>query len=474
MKPNIDTFDIEKINDIQSAIDDVNQLNTDIYFKTGNKKKYIIYTYGCQMNVHDTEVLSGLLGQMGYEPTKSAEDSDIIIFNTCSVREHAENRVLGRIAQLKPLREAKPDLILGICGCMMQEKSVQDYVLRYCPYVNLIFGTHNMHRLPVLIKKSIKNNSRIYDVTDEDSDIVENLPMKRDDDIKAFVNIMYGCNNFCSYCIVPYVRGREKSRKPEDIINEIKVLANDGYKEVTLLGQNVNSYGYGLENKIDFADLLYKVNEINGIERIRFTTSNPKDLSDKLIYALRDCDKVCEHIHLPVQSGSNHILKLMNRKYTKENYLSLIDKLRSNIPTISITTDIIVGFPNETDKDFYETLDLVKKCEYDSAYTFIYSKRKGTKAAVMKDQVPDKIKHKRLDELIELQNEISLSKNKFLKGSVLEVLVEGVSKRDTSRLSGRTRTNKLVHFPGDRSLIGTTVKVKITEPKAYTLLGELT
>ncbi|MDI6602188.1 MAG: tRNA (N6-isopentenyl adenosine(37)-C2)-methylthiotransferase MiaB [Thermoanaerobacteraceae bacterium] len=449
------------------------KINNNIYYETGNKKKYMIFTFGCQMNEHDTEVLSGLLEEMGYEHTNSIKESDIIIFNTCSVREHAENRVLGRISQLKPLKNIKPDLILGICGCMMQEKNMSEYVLEHFPYVDLIFGTHNIHELPVLIKKAMESNSVIYDVWENNQDIVENLPMTRKDKIKAYVNIMYGCNNFCTYCIVPYVRGRERSRKPEDIINEVKVLADEGYKEITLLGQNVNSYGRGLEKKIDFADLLYMINEMNGIERIRFTTSHPKDLSDKLIYAMRDCEKVCEHIHLPVQAGSDRILKLMNRHYTKESYLLLVDKLRQNIPDIAITTDIIVGFPSETDEDFIETLDLVKKAEFDLAYTFIYSKRTGTIAAQMDNQVQDEIKHKRLDELIKLQNSISLEKNSRLKDVVVEVLVEEVSKRDINKLSGRTRTNKLVHFPGDDSLIGCLANVKITEPRAYTLIGEI-
>ncbi len=473
MKSYVNTFDVAMINEIQKAIDAVSQINTDIYLKTGNKRKYIIYTFGCQMNEHDTEILSGLLEQMGYEHTDTADDGDIIIFNTCSVREHAENRVLGRIAQLKPLKTVRPGLILGICGCMMQEKNMQELVLKHYPYVDLIFGTHNIHKLPILVKQALESKSTIYEVTENDLEIIENLPMKRNDKIKAYLNIMYGCNNFCTYCIVPYVRGRERSRNPEDIVNEIKGLADKGYKEVTLLGQNVNSYGHGLNSKADFADLLYMINEIHGIERIRFTTSHPKDLSDKLIYAMRDCEKVCEHIHLPVQSGSTRILKLMNRNYTKESYLTLIDKLRDNIADIAITTDIIVGFPGETDEDFNETLDLVKKSDFDSAYTFIYSKRTGTKAALMENQVQDEIKHERLEKLIELQNEISLNKNISLEGSIVDVLVEEISKRDPNKLSGRTRTNKLVHFPGDSSLIGSTKKIKITEPKAYTLLGEL-
>jgi tRNA-N(6)-(isopentenyl)adenosine-37 thiotransferase enzyme MiaB len=356
---------------------------------------------------------------------------------------------------------------------MMQEENMKNYVLNHYPYIDLIFGTHNIHELPILINKVLQSNSAVCDVWEENNDIIENLPVIRKDKVKAYVNIMYGCNNFCSYCIVPYVRGRERSREPEDIIGEIKSLAEDGYKEVTLLGQNVNSYGHGLKTKIDFPDLLYMINEIDGIERIRFTTSHPKDLSDKLIYAMRDCQKVCEHIHLPVQSGSNQILRLMNRHYTKENYLELVDKLRSNIPGIAITTDIIVGFPGETDADFMETMDLVRKAEFDLAYTFIYSIRVGTKAAQMENQIPENIKHERLDKLIELQNSISYEKNSNLVNNIEPVLVEEISKKDPNKLSGRTRTNKLVHFEGDRSLIGNFVNVKITEARAYTLIGEI-
>ncbi|QSZ26411.1 tRNA (N6-isopentenyl adenosine(37)-C2)-methylthiotransferase MiaB [Aceticella autotrophica] len=435
--------------------------------------KFHIKTYGCQMNVHDSEKLSGMLKEMGYINTKNIEEADIILFNTCCVREHVEIKILSRVSQIKELKTRKPDVIIGICGCMMQEKEIVDKIKNYYPYVDLVFGTHNLFKFPEILLKAIFSDSTVIDIWDDNPNIIENIPIKRADAIKAWIDINYGCNNFCTYCIVPYVRGREKSRRPENILNEIKSLANKGYKEITLLGQNVNSYGNDLHEGITFAKLLYMVNEINGIERIRFMTSHPKDLSDELIFAMRDLGKVCEHLHLPIQSGSNRILKKMNRKYTKESYLEIIDKLRVNIPDIAITTDIIVGFPGETEEDFKETLDLVKKVRYDAAYTFIYSKRSGTPAANMEEQVDKNIKHERLEKLIELQNKISIEKNAELNGKILEVLVEGISKRDKEKLTGRTRTNKIVHFLGKPDLIGNFVNLKIKETKAWTMQGEL-
>ncbi|MDI6605152.1 MAG: tRNA (N6-isopentenyl adenosine(37)-C2)-methylthiotransferase MiaB [Thermoanaerobacteraceae bacterium] len=435
--------------------------------------KFHIQTYGCQMNVHDSEKLSGMLKEMGYINTKNIEEADIILFNTCCVREHVEIKILSRVSQIKELKSRKPDVIIGICGCMMQEKEIVDKIKNHYPYVDLVFGTHNLFKFPEILLKAIFSDSTVIDIWDDNPNIIENIPIKRADSIKAWIDINYGCNNFCTYCIVPYVRGREKSRRPENILNEIKSLANKGYKEITLLGQNVNSYGNDLHEGITFAKLLYMVNGINGIERIRFMTSHPKDLSDELIFAMRDLGKVCEHLHLPIQSGSNRILKKMNRKYTKESYLEIIDKLRVNIPDIAITTDIIVGFPGETEEDFKETLDLVKKVRYDAAYTFIYSKRSGTPAADMEEQVDKNIKHERLEKLIELQNKISIEKNAELNGKILEVLVEGISKRDKEKLTGRTRTNKIVHFLGKPDLIGNFVNLKIKKTKAWTMQGEL-
>ncbi|AIS52444.1 tRNA-2-methylthio-N(6)-dimethylallyladenosine synthase MiaB [Thermoanaerobacter kivui] len=441
-----------------------------------NKNKNLFYhieTYGCQMNVHDSEKLAGMLEKMGYKYTENIEEADVLLFNTCAVREHAEIRVMGRVSQLKELKTKNPNLIIGLSGCMMQQKTMVEAIREKYPFVDIIFGTHNIYKFPQLLWEAINSQTTIVDILEDTKNVIENLPIKRDNNLKAWVNIIYGCNNFCTYCIVPYTRGREKSRKPQDIIDEVKELAQKGYKEITLLGQNVNSYGNDLDEDITFAKLLYKLNDIEGIERIRFMTSHPKDISDELIYAMRDLDKVCEHLHLPVQSGSNKILQRMNRKYTREHYLEIIDKARANIPDIAITTDIIVGFPGETEEDFNETLDLAEKVRFDAAYTFIYSKRVGTIAANMPDQVDEKIKHERLEKLIELQNKISIEKSAKLKGKTVEVLVESISKRDKNKLTSRTRTNKVVHFVGDEDLIGKLANVKITDTKAWTMQGEL-
>lgn len=437
------------------------------------QKKYYIKTYGCQMNEHDSEKISWILTNMGYNETESIDDADLIIYNTCLVRENAELKVYGNLGALAQLKREKPGLIIAICGCMMQREEIRNVILSKYKHVDIIFGTHNIHKLPQLINNHLQTGKTIVDVLEDKREIVEDIDANRKYSFKAFVNIMFGCNNFCSYCIVPYTRGREVSREPENIINEIKELAKNGCKEVTLLGQNVNSYGKTLNRNYDFVDLLRDINKIDGIERIRFMTSHPKDLSDKLIDAYRTLDKLCDHLHLPVQSGSNRILKEMNRKYTREDYLRLIKKLREAEPNIAITTDIIVGFPGETDEDFNDTLELVKEVEYDSAFTFIYSKREGTRAARMENQVDDKVKHERFQKLTEVLYEISLKKNKQLEGQTLEVLVEEVSKNNPEYLTGRTRTNKLVHFKGDKSLIGTMVNVKIDTAKTFFLEGSL-
>jgi tRNA-2-methylthio-N6-dimethylallyladenosine synthase len=439
----------------------------------GKEVYYHIETYGCQMNVHDSEKLAGMLEEMGYKYTEDLEKADVLLFNTCAVREHAEVRVLGRVSQIKELKNRNPNLIIGISGCMMQEKHIVEAIREKYPHVDIVFGTHNIYKFPELLWQALNSRVQVIDVIENTQNVIEGLPIRRDSNLKAWVNIIYGCNNFCTYCIVPYTRGREKSRRPEDIIAEVKELAEKGYKEITLLGQNVNSYGKDLGGDINFAKLLYMLNDIKGIERIRFMTSHPKDISDELIYAMRDLDKVCEHLHLPVQAGSNKILKRMNRRYTREHYLEIIDKVRANIPDIAITTDIIVGFPGETEEDFLQTLDLVERVRFDGAYTFMYSKRAGTPAASMPDQVDDEVKKDRLIRLIELQNKISLEKSAELKGKVVEVLIEGVSKRDPNKLTSRTRTNKVVHFIGDESLIGKLANVKITETKAWTMQGEL-
>ena len=439
----------------------------------GKEVYYHIETYGCQMNVHDSEKLAGMLEEMGYKYTEDLEKADVLLFNTCAVREHAEVRVLGRVSQIKELKNRNPNLIIGISGCMMQEKHIVEAIREKYPHVDIVFGTHNIYKFPELLWQALNSRVQVIDVIENTQNVIEGLPIRRDSNLKAWVNIIYGCNNFCTYCIVPYTRGREKSRRSEDIIAEVKELAEKGYKEITLLGQNVNSYGKDLGGDINFAKLLYMLNDIKGIERIRFMTSHPKDISDELIYAMRDLDKVCEHLHLPVQAGSNKILKRMNRRYTREHYLEIIDKVRANIPDIAITTDIIVGFPGETEEDFLQTLDLVERVRFDGAYTFMYSKRAGTPAASMPDQVDDEVKKDRLIRLIELQNKISLEKSAELKGKVVEVLIEGVSKRDPNKLTSRTRTNKVVHFIGDESLIGKLANVKITETKAWTMQGEL-
>lgn len=440
--------------------------------KRGSKSmKYHILTWGCQMNEHDSEVLSGMLEEMNYTRTEKLNEADIIILNTCCVRENAEIKVFGRIGQLKHLKHKNPNLIIAVCGCMTQQKGVAEKIAKNFPYVDLVFGTYNLDNFPELLQKAVQSKTTFIEVLEKEEKIIENLPVSRADNLKAWVTIIYGCNNFCSYCIVPYVRGRERSRLPKEIIKEVERLAEKGYKEITLLGQNVNSYGKDLKTEIDFSGLLKELNKINGIERIRFMTSHPKDFSDSLIFTIKECKKICEHIHLPVQAGSNKVLKMMNRHYTKERYIELVEKIRSEIPECSITTDIIVGFPGETEEDFQETLDLVEKVEFDSAFTFVYSKRTGTPAATMPCQVDERIKKNRLERLMDLQNRISKQKNQLLKGKTVEVLVEGYDKSKKGKLFGRTRTNKLVHFDGSKELIGRLVNVKITNPKTWTLDG---
>lgn len=434
--------------------------------------KYKIITWGCQMNIHDSEVISGVLERAGYCPADSLKEADLIVLNTCCVRENAERKVYGRIAQLKQYKQKNPNLIIAVSGCMIQQPHVTKYISEKLPYVDLVFGIHNVYRLPELIENAKHASMPLIEVTNGNADLKRDLPVVRNDRVKAWVTITYGCNNFCSYCIVPYVRGREKSRMPDDILKEVEELAKQGYYEINLLGQNVNSYGKDLKNSITFPNLLRKINSIDGIKRIRFVTSHPKDFSDDLILAMSECDKVCEHIHLPVQSGSNRILEKMNRNYTREHYIKLVEKLRKAIPQIAITTDIIVGFPGETEEDFNDTMELVNTIKFDSAFTFMYSKRKGTPAAEMEDQVDEEIKKDRLDRLMKLQNAITAKKNMELYGKTLEVLVEGVSKGNEKRLAGRTRTNKVVNFEGPKELIGKLVNIRITQTHTWSLLGE--
>lgn len=439
-----------------------------------NKEKYFsILTYGCQMNEEDSEKLSGMLKRIGYTKTEDIEKASIILFNTCCVRENAENKVFGNLGRIKKLKEKNKDLIVGICGCMMQQKGMADKVLSKFPFVNIIFGTHNAYKFPEYLNRVKTEGVQVKEILNKETDIVEGIPVDRESSVKAFVTIMYGCNNFCTYCIVPYVRGRERSRKPEEIIKEIKELVSNGYKEVTLLGQNVNSYGKGLEEEISFAKLLRMINQVEGLERVRFMTSHPKDLNEEVIEAIKDCDKLCEQIHLPVQSGSNRILKEMNRHYDRERYMYLINKIKKEIPNVAITTDIIVGFPGETDEDFNDTLSLVKEVSYDSAFTFIYSRRNHTPADKMENQVPDEVKHERFNKLVAAVNEGVIKNNKKYEGQIVEVLVEGTSKNDETKLSGRTRNGKLVNFEGDKSLIGTLVNTKIVRAQPFSLIGEV-
>ncbi|MFW5976657.1 MAG: tRNA (N6-isopentenyl adenosine(37)-C2)-methylthiotransferase MiaB [Bacillota bacterium] len=440
---------------------------------TKNNKKYYIITYGCQMNEHDSEKIAGMLEEIGYSKTDSLKNADLIFINTCTIRENAEDKVFGKVGSLKKYKRKNPDLIIGIGGCMMQTETAAERIYKKHPQVDLIIGTHNIHKLPELIQNIENKDNRIYEVWEEAQGLIPDIPSRREGDYKAWVSIIRGCNNFCSYCIVPYVRGRERSRAPETIIKEIKSLIDKGVKEITLLGQNVNSYGKDLDSNIDFSELLKKIDIISGIKRIRYMTSHPRDFDQKLIDTIKNSKHICEHFHLPVQSGSTRILKKMNRGYTREEYITLIENIRKAIPQASITTDIIVGFPEETEKDFQETLSLVKKIRFDMAYTFIYSPRQGTPAARLEDQIQDEIKNDRLQRLMNKQNKISHEKNKKLKGKVLKVLIEGESKNDPDTYSGRSRTNKLVIIPKDESLKGEIIPVKIDKVRSWTLYGQV-
>ena len=433
-------------------------------------RTFHITTFGCQMNEHDSEVIDGLLTERGFSSVRERKDASIVIINTCSVRDNADKRFFGTLGQLKKRKESDPSFIVCVCGCMMQQQRVVDTIKAKYPWVDVIFGTNSIHHIPELIEKVASEKEKVVDIIENTEEIVEGLPAKRLFDHKALVNIMFGCNNFCTYCIVPYTRGREKSRAPEAIVTEVKGLVADGVKEIMLLGQNVNSYD---GNGTSFAELLKMLNDVDGLERIRFMTSNPKDLSDELIEAFTVCDKLCKNLHLPIQSGSNRVLKRMNRKYTREDYLKLIEKLRKTVPDITLSTDIIVGFPGESNEDFEETLSIVKEVEYDSAFTFIYSIRKGTPAEKFEDQIEESEKHRRFDLLVNAVNEISEKKNKAYQDRVEKVLVDGVSKNDKSTLTGRTDGFKLVNFAGKKEMIGSIVDVKITDAKTFSLFGEV-
>ncbi|MBZ5202382.1 tRNA (N6-isopentenyl adenosine(37)-C2)-methylthiotransferase MiaB [Planomicrobium chinense] len=439
----------------------------------GKGRKFYIRTYGCQMNEHDTEVMAGIFMQLGFSLTDSVQDADVILLNTCAIRENAENKVFGELGHLKPLKLEKPDLLIGVCGCMSQEESVVNKILKTYDQVDMIFGTHNIHRLPEILNEAYLSKEMVIDVWSKEGDVIENLPKVRKGKIKAWVNIMYGCDKFCTYCIVPYTRGKERSRRPEDIIQEVRHLAAQGYKEVTLLGQNVNAYGK------DFTDITYGLGDLMDelrtidLPRIRFTTSHPRDFDDQLIEVLAKGGNLVDHIHLPVQSGSTSMLKIMARKYSREHYLELVRKIRAAIPTVSLTTDIIVGFPNETDEQFEETLSLFKEVGFEMAFTYIYSPREGTPAAKMADNVPMEVKKERLRRLNAVVNEYALNAMKAYEGQIVEVLVEGESKKNPDVLSGYTAKNKLVNFVGPKSIVGQLAKVKITTTKTWSLNGEL-
>ena len=464
-KIEINAKEIEKQNDY---IEKVKKLNKNL-----KNLKYHILTMGCQLNENDSEKLCGMVEKMGYERTEDVNEANLVIFNTCCVRENAEDKLFGKVGEIKRLKEEK-GTILAIGGCMMQEKHIVDKLNKSYPFYDIIFGTHTLYRFPEDMYNVLMNKKKIEDILDIDGEIYEGLPIKRSDNKKASVTIMNGCNNFCTYCIVPYVRGRERSRDPEDIIAEIKCLAKEGYKEITLLGQNVNSYkGNGNLGIYKFSELLRAVNLVEGIERIRFISPHPKDFTEDVIDAIRDCDKVCKIIHLPLQSGSTKILKVMNRKYTKEQYLNLVKKMEEKIPNLVLSTDIIVGFPGETEEDFEDTLDVVKKVKFEQVYMFIYSRRVGTPADRMENQVDEKVKHERFDRLKKLvETQMDENNEKYI-GTTQKVLVEGLSKTNDSMLTGRTTTNKVVVFEGSKELIDKIVDVKIVKNCLWYLKGEI-
>lgn len=456
----------------KGAIEEVDFNLPSRYKNLGNNRTYLIQSYGCQANEADAETMAGILALMGFTKASSEKESDIIIINTCAIRENAENRIWGELGRLKAQKRKNPDLILALSGCMAQEENVIERVLKTYQHVDIVFGTHNIHRLPEYVETAMHSKERVIEVYSKEGEIVENLPKVRNHTFKAWVNIMFGCDEFCTYCIVPYTRGKERSRRKEDVIEEVKELVNDGYKEVTLLGQNVNAYGKDFE-EIDytFGDLLRELND-TGIERIRFMTSHPHDLDVKTMTAIRDGEHIMPYFHLPVQSGSERILKKMNRHYTKARYLEVLNQLKETVPGISVTTDIIVGFPGETETDFLDTLDLVDKADFEGAYTFVFSPREGTPAAKYEDDTPEEVKKQRLYQLNEKINAGYLRNNQRFEGQVVKVLVDGVSKHDDEILAGYTENNKLINFKGDKSLIGSIVDVKVTKAKTWFLLGE--
>lgn len=438
----------------------------------GQGRTFYIRTYGCQMNEHDTEVMAGIFMQLGYEPTEDLAQADVVLLNTCAIRENAENKVFGELGLLVKYKRENPEMLIGVCGCMSQEESVVNKILTTYPHVDMVFGTHNIHRLPHILNEAYLSKEMVIEVWSKEGDVIENLPKVRKGAIKAWVNIMYGCDKFCTYCIVPYTRGKERSRRPEEIIQEVRELAAQGYQEIMLLGQNVNAYGKDLEDiTYGLGDLMDELRKID-IPRIRFTTSHPRDFDDHLIEVLAKGGNLLEHIHLPVQSGSNDILKIMARKYTREHFLELVRKIKQAIPNVALTTDIIVGYPNETEEQFEETLSLYREVGFETAFTYIYSPREGTPAAKMVDNVPEEVKRDRLQRLNALVNELSAAALKKYEGQIVEVLAEGTSKKNADVLAGYTRRNKLVNFTAPKEMIGQIVRVKITEAKSWSLKGE--
>jgi len=449
-----------------------NEYNVNQNMKIGKNKKYFIKTYGCQMNEHDSEMLCAILEEMLFTKTDVMEEADIILLNTCAIRENAHNKVFGMLGRIKHLRETKPNIIIGLCGCMAQEEIVVADINKKYKWVDIVFGTHNIHRLPNILLEAINKKQQEIEVLSNEGNVIENLPYKRENKYKAWVNIMYGCDKFCTYCIVPYTRGKQRSRKKEDIIAEVKQLINSGVKEITLLGQNVNAYGKDLYDNYGMEDLLYDVSQTN-IDRIRFVTSHPWDFTGKMIDVIAENKNIMPFIHLPVQSGSDRILKLMGRRYTKEEYITLFNKIKSKIDNVSITTDIIVGFPGETREDFEETLNLVNECKYDLAYTFVYSPRENTPAAKLPDKTTEYEKKNRLAELNLLINKYALENNKKMLDQIVPVLIEGISEKDNNMLTGYTDTNKLVNVKATEDNIGKIVNVKITDVKTWSLNGEI-
>ena len=452
-------------------IEKAGQMTAERVREAGRPLTCCVKTFGCQMNARDSEKLCGILEEIGYVLTQS-EDADFVIYNTCTVRENANNKVYGHLGVLHGFKKKNPRMRIALCGCMMQEETVQEKIRTSYPFVDLVFGTHNLYKFAELYTRMLEEDCQVIDIDKDAGPVVESLPNKRKYAFKTGVNIMFGCNNFCSYCIVPYVRGRERSRRPEDILEEIRGFAADGVIEVMLLGQNVNSYGKNLETPVSFAQLLRQVEQIDGIERIRFMTSHPKDLSDELIEVMRHSKKICRHLHLPLQSGSTRILKAMNRRYTKESYLALAAKIREAMPDISLTTDIIVGFPGETDADFADTMDVVRQVKFDSAFTFLYSKRTGTPAAAMEDQVPEEEAHAHFSELLKEVQRIGAEQALRYEGTGQYVLAEEVNRQDASLLTGRMDNNSVVHFPGTPDRIGKICRVYLKECRGFYYIGE--